>query len=732
MNRPDTLSPLFAPIANLKGVGEQRQKALEKLCEGDKILNLLAHSPKTHRERLKLKSIVELAEQKNLHEINTNDSDVINTDIIENKEAQIPAIAIVLTILEHIPPARHRLPYRIVCFDESNEKIELLWFKLYSQNLKQQFPPTKKITVCGSITYYQGKPQITHPERLLPESEFENLNTSEPQWRLTQGITRPLLIKALDEAIKAVPSLPEWLPYQLIEKYSYPNFRTAVKNLHKGTELDSKRARERLAYDELLAHQISLNMVKRNWNKHKNINNNCLQNSEQKTESILNQFHKQLLFEPTQAQKQAVDDIKKDLKGEYPMLRLLQGDVGSGKTYVAACAMLQAISNDGQAVLMVPTDLLARQHEKSFNKWLEPLGVKVTLLSASINKNSKLEAIKDIAEGTAQIIIGTHALFQQDIKYKKLKLAVIDEQHKFGVYQRVALTEKNKSMNLLVMSATPIPRTLMLAVWGGIDCSRLKQKPAGRKHIITKAISTKRIDEVILALEKWRAQGDKIYWVCPHIKDSEVENITSVDNITSVQQRVKSLAEKFSHKVVASMHAQMSIQAREKAMQQFSEGEADILVATTMIEVGIDIPEARVIVIENAEHFGLAQLHQLRGRVGRDEKQARCILLYDSQANDIAKARINIMRKTQDGFDIAEEDWRLRGSGDTLGVRQSGLPQFLFADLSEHNYLAQITANHAKKIVEQSAQLNINEREALRLLLALFQKNEALMTLNAA
>lgn len=727
MIRPNMLSPLFASIANLKGIGAQRQKALEKLCEGNRVLDLLAHSPKTHRERLKLKSIADIAEQKSLHKVNIGESNINKTNIVEEKETQITAVAIVLTVLEHITPPRSNLPYRIVCQDENNEKIELLWFKLYKQNLKQQFPPTKKITVCGSITYYQGKPQITHPERILEAHEFENLNTSEPQWRLTQGITRTLLIKALEAAINVVPQMPEWLPHKLIEKYSYPNFCTAIKILHKGGEQDSNHARARLAYDELLAHQISLNIVKQNWNKGKNINHNHSQNYDEKILNIINQFNKQLPFEPTQAQKQAVDDIKKDLKGEYPMLRLLQGDVGSGKTYVAACAMLCAIVEGGQAVLMVPTELLARQHQQVFNKWFEPLAIKVTLLCASINKSSRLTAMKNIAEGEAQIIIGTHALFQQDIIYKKLKLAVIDEQHKFGVYQRVALAEKAKSVDLLVMSATPIPRTLMLAVWGNINCSRLAQKPAGRKEIITKAISIKRINEVITALEKWRNDGEKIYWVCPYIKDSEKQS-----NVISVQQRVKKLTEKFSHKVIAAMHAKMPMQEREDAIQKFAQGDADILVATTMIEVGIDIPKARVIVIENAELFGLAQLHQLRGRVGRDEKQARCILLYDGQATDLARARIKIMRQIQDGFTIAEEDWNLRGSGDTLGIRQSGMPQFLFADLSQHNYLAQITAQHAKKIIEQSAQLNLNEREALRLLLALFQKNEALMTLNAA
>ena len=727
MIRPNMLSPLFASIANLKGIGAQRQKALEKLCEGNRVLDLLAHSPKNHRERLKLKSIADIAEQKSLHKVNIGEANITKVNLVKEKEPQITAVAIVLTVLEHIPPPRSNLPYRIVCQDENNETIELLWFKLYKQNLKQQFPPTKKITVCGAITYYQGKPQITHPERILEAHEFENLNTSEPQWRLTQGITRTLLIKALEAAINVVPQMPEWLPHKLIEKYSYPNFCTAIKILHKGGEQDSNHARARLAYDELLAHQISLNIVKRNWNKGKNINHNHSQNYDEKILNIINQFHKQLPFEPTKAQKQAVDDIKKDLKGEYPMLRLLQGDVGSGKTYVAACAMLCAIVEGGQAVLMVPTELLARQHQQAFNKWFEPLDIKVTLLCASINKSSRLTAIKNIAEGEAQIIIGTHALFQQDIIYKKLKLAVIDEQHKFGVYQRVALAEKAKSVDLLVMSATPIPRTLMLAVWGTINCSRLAQKPAGRKEIITKAISIKRINEVIIALEKWRNDGEKIYWVCPYIKDNENQS-----NVISVQQRVKKLTEKFSHKVIAAMHAQMPMQEREDAIQKFAQGEADILVATTMIEVGIDIPKARVIVIENAELFGLAQLHQLRGRVGRDEKQARCILLYDGQANDIARARIKIMREIQDGFTIAEKDWSLRGSGDTLGIRQSGMPQFLFADLSQHNYLAQITAQHAKKIIEQSAQLNLNEREALRLLLALFQKNEALMTLNAA
>ena len=557
----------------------------------------------------------------------------------------------------------------------------------------------------------------------MPEQDFKILPEGEPQWRLTLGISREILLKAISQAVSITPDLPEWLPEKLINKYSYPNFKTAIKNLHLGSETQSNIARARLAYDELLAHQLTLNIAKKNWVKKESPNHK--KNDRQKTESILKLFHKNLPFKPTADQIQAVKEIQSDIESSQRMLRLLQGDVGSGKTYVAACAIIYAIANNAQAAIMAPTDLLARQHLHSLNKWFDSLNIKIVLLAASITKSEKKQAIDSIASGQAKVIIGTHALFQQNIIYQKLNLVVIDEQHKFGVLQRVAMAEKAKSLNILAMSATPIPRTLMLAVWGGINCSRIQSMPFAKKNIITKIIDSNRIDEVILAIKRWREKDEKIYWVCPHI------NNNSENYIASVQQRTKYLISKFSEQNVIPLHAKIPSLEREKALQKFSESKNSILVATTMIEVGIDITNARVIVIENAELFGLAQLHQLRGRVGRDGKQAKCLLLYDKNATSIAKERLNILRETQDGFVIAEHDWRLRGSGDTIGYRQSGLPQFLFADLKIHNNLAQNAAQHAEKLINQISQINDTQKKTLRILMTIFKNNNNSQTIEA-
>ena len=704
--RPTILNPLFAPLSALKGVGPQRLPALEKLCSENRILNLLAHAPKKHQPRYKIQSITDLP---TTHDIP-------------------PHIAIVLRITRHISPTNPKLPYRILCADNNNNIIELLWFQAKSSAMHARMPEGEKRTVCGSLSEYQGKAQLAHPEQILPESAFRNLPDNEPQWRLTSGITRQTLKKLLIQALERVPTLPEWHPEHLLKGSAYPSFRAALFDLHTAEKEKSRRAHARLAYDELFAHHLTLALVKRHWGRqYKRETKENRSTAEQRLE----QFHQRLPFQPTAAQQRAVVEIRDDLDAEGRMLRLLQGDVGSGKTYVAACALLCATAQGGQGVLMAPSDLLARQHAATLQEWFSPLNIEVALLCGSLAKKEREKILQVIASGAASVVVGTHALFQKGVLYRDLRLAVIDEQHRFGVYQRAALSSKAAAPDVLVMSATPIPRTLMLSVWGGIALSRLDEKPAGRKPIETRTVSLRRIDEVLAAVARWRSAGDKIYWVCPVITESEPSVDKGVSaGVVSVEERVRILRSRFPSGSVVFLHSKLSSDKRAESLQRFVSGDADILVATTMIEVGIDIPSARAIIIENAEHFGLAQLHQLRGRVGRDGGEARCLLLFDGNAGEEARLRLSILRETEDGFRIAEEDWRLRGSGDPLGVRQSGLPQFLFVDFAEHYALARNAAEQARVCIERDPWLR--EGEVLRLLLALFDQGESLEMIEAA
>ena len=715
--RPSILNPFFVSLSTLKGVGPQRLPALEKLCSENRILNLLAHAPKRHQPRYKIQSITDLPTP---HDIP-------------------PHIAIVLRIAQHIPPATPKLPYRILCADKNNNTIELLWFQAKAAAMRARLPEGEKRTLCGSLSDYQGKAQLVHPEHILPEAAFSNLPENEPQWRLTHGITRYTLKQLLLQALERVPNLPEWQPEKTLKANAYPSFRQALFELHTAEEKKSRRAHARLAYDELFAHHLALALVKRHWGQN---NKRTTKANPAAAEQKLEAFHNNLPFSPTAAQRRAVLEIRNDIEAEGRMLRLLQGDVGSGKTYVAACALLCATTEQGQGVMMAPSDLLARQHVATLQEWFSPMGIEVALLCGSLAKKEREENLQRIASGAASVIVGTHALFQKGVIYRDLRLAVIDEQHRFGVYQRAALLSKSSSPDVLVMSATPIPRTLMLSVWGGIALSRLDEKPAGRKPIQTRTISLRRIEEVLSAVERWRTAGDKIYWVCPIITESEPSSDPSSDSgsdpssdsgvarVVSVEERVRILRARFASDRVVFLHSKLSSDRRAEALQRFVAGDADILVATTMIEVGIDIPSARAIVIENAEHFGLAQLHQLRGRVGRDGGAARCLLLFDGDAGEEARSRLSILRETQDGFRIAEEDWRLRGSGDPLGVRQSGLPQFLFVDFAEHFGMAKLAAEQARVCVEDDPWLRGGE--VLRLLLALFEQGESLEMVEAA
>ena len=708
---PPLLRPLFAPLSILKGIGPRRLPALEKLCGENRILNLLAHAPKRHQPRYKLRHLGDLPQ--------THDTP--------------PRIAIVLRVVRHLPPSNSKLPYRIFCADTNENTIELLWFRANAAAMHTRMPEGATRTVCGSLSEYLGKAQLVHPEHILPESAFADLPTLEPQWRLTHGITRPILKKLLLQALERVPVLPEWQPAPLLQARAYPSFRQALFDLHTAEEDKSRRAHARLAYDELFAHHLALALVKRHWGQRQRRGTKA---DHAAAEQRLAAFHARLPFQPTAAQLRAVLDIRNDMETEERMLRLLQGDVGSGKTYVAACALLCATAAAGQGVLMAPSDLLARQHVATLQEWCAALGIEVALLCGSLAKKEREKALLDIESGAASIVVGTHALFQKGVRYRDLRLVVIDEQHRFGVYQRAALLSKAGSPDVLVMSATPIPRTLMLSVWGGIAISRLDEKPAGRKPVETRLISLTRIEEVLSAVERWRAAGDKIYWVCPAIVENE-PSIARDDSamrgstgVVSVEERVRLLRSRFSAGSVVFLHSKLSASMRAESLRRFACGDASILVATTMIEVGIDIPAARAMVIENAEHFGLAQLHQLRGRVGRGEEVARCLLLFDEGASEEARARLSILRGTEDGFRIAEEDWRLRGSGDPLGVRQSGLPSFLFVDFAEHYGMAKVAAEQARRCVERDPWLR--GEGGVRLLLTLFEQGGSLAMIEAA
>ena len=693
MARPFALDPLFTSIRTLGGVGPKLSALYVKLC-GPSVLDLLFHMPTNMIDRRYSPKISELSK------------DGIAT--------------LKITINEHIPGHGRNRPWRVSCSDETGG-IDLVFFHPRKDWLMSQLPVGEECIVSGRIEFYHGRPQMAHPDSIGRPSEFDKIAVIEPVYPLTAGLTHKRMINTMENALPRAPHLPEWIDETLLKQKEWQNWHDALMAAHHPQSFDDIEGitppRQRLAYDELLASQLSLRLVRHYQTRQ-------MGRQFETATALKEELLSALPFALTNAQSETISEIEHDMASDARMLRLVQGDVGRGKTVVGLFAMLNAVGNNAQAAFMAPTEILARQHGESMGKLCEAIGLNLVVLTGRDKGKAREQILEQISNGAADIIVGTHALFQDDVIFKDLGLAVIDEQHRFGVHQRLQLTEKGQHTGILVMTATPIPRTLTLAAYGDMDVSRLNEKPKGRKPIDTRVISIDRIEDVVDGLKRKVAGGERIYWVCPLVEESEKLDLAAAEErFTMLQAHLGAR--------VGLVHGRMKATEKDDIMQRFKNGELDVLVATTVIEVGVDVPEATVMVIEHAERFGLSQLHQLRGRVGRGDKPSSCLLLFSPKAGETARLRLSTIRDTEDGFIIAEEDLRIRGAGEVLGTRQSGLPVFRLADLSLHNDLMHMASQDARLIIGKDPQLKTERGQALRTLLYLFKKEDAVKYLRS-
>ncbi|WP_375621325.1 MULTISPECIES: ATP-dependent DNA helicase RecG [unclassified Bartonella] len=699
---PSLLTPLFNSIRTLSGITPKVYGLLTKLLDVNPtqreatlidLLQLMPHSVIDRRMRPNIACAKE--------------GDTVTLEII---------------IDQHQPPPRghNRIPYRVIAHDHTG-KINLVFFHAQPLWLKKQLPEGKKVIISGKVEWFNGQLSMAHPDYIAPSEQSNQIPLIEPVYPSTAGLTVKTLRRAIQNALDFIPLLPEWIDENVKKQQNFPSFSVALRRIHapinpNDLSLEST-ARKRLAYDELLACQLALGLVRL---KTKSLVGTSRPSTGIYTKKLLNI----LPFQLTTGQKKAVEDIANDLASPEPMLRLLQGDVGAGKTVVALMAMAQIAENSGQSALMTPTEVLARQHFATIAPLAEKVGLQTTLLTGREKGKLRTNIVNDILSGQVSIVIGTHALIQNSVTYNNLALTIIDEQHRFGVHQRIALTEKGNKADMLVMTATPIPRTLVLTAFGDMDVSKITEKPMGRQPITTATLSLKRLHELIARIAIALEKGEKLYWICPLVEESTALDLTSIEN------RFAFLHERFGAHV-GMIHGKMSTAEKEAAMASFKCGNTRILVATTVIEVGVDIPDASIIIIEHAEHFGLSQLHQLRGRVGRGDKKSSCILLYKDPLTKTAATRLNIIRNTEDGFEIAEEDWRLRGEGELLGTKQSGVPEFHIANLAVHSDLLSMARKDARLFLQRDPHLSSEQGQALRLLLYLFGHNDAARLLRA-
>lgn len=699
--RPALLDPLFSPLDTLPGIGPKIGELYAKLLgretiEDCRVVDLVFHAPHSLIDRRQQPGIAHAP--------------------------QGVIVTITGRVDRHQPPPRGKpnLPYRVFLHDESGE-LALTYFRVKGNWLEKSLPVDETVIVSGKVDWFNGRPSMVHPDYTVRASEAENLPLVEPVYGLTAGLSPRTLRKSIEAAVARVPEMPEWGDDALLAKQGFASVAESFRALHDprdATDIDPQApARRRLAYDEFLAGQLSLALVRQRLRKVAGIPVHA-------TGALSRPVIDALPFSLTASQSTAIADILKDMAGTERMLRLLQGDVGSGKTMAALMAMLAVVESGGQAVLMAPTEILARQHHATLARMAAPAGITIDVLTGR-TKGKERDAILDrIASGETRMVIGTHALFQDTVNYKELTLAVVDEQHRFGVHQRLRLTAKGISPHMLVMTATPIPRTLVLAAFGDMDVSKLTEKPAGRKPIQTVTIPTERTGDIVDRLDAALREGKKAYWICPLVEESE-----AVD-VMSAEERYEGLAKRFGN-TVGLVHGRMNGAEKDAVMLAFKNGEIRLLVATTVVEVGVDVPDATIMVIEHAERFGLAQLHQLRGRVGRGDEASTCILLYKGPLSENGRSRLSILRDSEDGFLIAEEDLKLRGEGELLGTRQSGTPGFRIASLEAHGDLLEIARKDAAYVIERDPDLTSERGEALRTLLYLYRRDEAIRFLRA-
>ena len=704
--RPHLLSPLFAPATSLPGVGPRVGRLFDLLlAEGDasaRVVDVLFHLPYAtidRRARPKL------------------------------RDAAWDAIATIdVRIVEHRAPAntRGKAPFKVLVEDDTGD-CELVFFLANHSWIEKALPVGARRWVSGKLENWDGHLQMVHPDKIMTEDELAKLPPVEPIYGLTDGLHQRVVARAVAAALTKLPLLPEWLDPAMQTQRRLPSFADSLDALHHPlTPQDvepTQAAYQRVAYDELLASQLALLLVRADMKK-------SAGRASPGDGRLTRAIEAALPYSLTSAQRFALAEISADLAAPERMLRLLQGDVGSGKTIVALLAMAQVVEAGRQAVLMAPTEILARQHFERLAPLCAQAGLSVALLTGRDTAAQRARTLarltgEDLASGRIDIAIGTHALFQESVAFADLALAVVDEQHRFGVHQRLALGAKGAAVDILVMTATPIPRTLVLTYFGDMDVSSLKEKPAGRLPIDTRALPLDRLDEVTAGIGRAIAGGARVYWVCPLVNESQ-----ELDEVAAAQARFEALKELYGDKV-GLVHGQLKGRDKDAAMAAFQRGETQLLVATTVIEVGVDVPEATVMVIEHAERFGLAQLHQLRGRVGRGAGKSSCLLLYKTPLGETAKARLAIMRETEDGFRLAEEDLKLRGEGEILGTRQSGQPGFRIARLEVHGDLLAVARDDARLIAARDPQLASERGEALRVLLYLFERDEAVRLLRS-
>ncbi|HYZ22610.1 MAG TPA: ATP-dependent DNA helicase RecG [Rhodopila sp.] len=681
----DLIAPLFAPLTNLRGVGPAVAALIARAAGGERIIDLLFHLPDSYLDRSARPTI---------------------------RDARPGSLAtMAVEVLRHERPATPRQPWRVIVRDDTGT-AELVFFKFTRE---AQMPPGTKLLVSGKLDSFNGRLTMPHPDHVVPLEQGERIPKVEPVWPLTAGLWPRQVANGVAQAMALLPDLPEWQDPALLRREGWVSFKESLRAVQAPENREpDRRMRARLAYDELLAGQVAQALIRGRVRARVG---QPLMGDSRLRDVALQRFGHPL----TPSQEAALREVDADLASPRRMLRLLQGDVGSGKTLVAALAMLRAAEAGKQAALMAPTEVLAKQHHRTLSR-LCP--IPVAMLTGTVKGKERARLLRGIRSGDIQIIVGTHALFQEAVEYRDLALAVIDEQHRFGVTQRLTLGAKGERTDVLVMTATPIPRTLLLTQWGEMDVSRLTDKPPGRQPIRTTLHALGSLPTVLEGVRRKLDEGAQIYWVCPLVAESEALDVAAAE------ARYADLKHWFGA-CVGLAHGQQTAEVRDAALAAFAGGRTRLLVATTVVEVGVDVPSATVIVIEHAERFGLAQLHQLRGRVGRGSEPSFCLLLHEDWVNETARRRLTLLRDTDDGFLIADEDFRLRGGGDALGTRQAGLPGYRLADPLDHEPLLHMAHRDAAVLLSRDPKLESPRGQAIRVLLRLFERTPAMRTLAA-
>jgi ATP-dependent DNA helicase RecG len=681
---------LLSSVQYLKGVGPRSAPRLQRLGT-PRVIDLLWHLPYALIDRRQMPQIGDLSRFA---------GQTVTLDVM---------------IAEHRLPLRRGLPFKAVGRDKTGT-LDIVYFGGRAGIWQKSLPIGANKIISGKIDYFAGRAQMVHPDYVADPGDLTHIRQAEPYYPLTDGVSNKYLRQILAQALPTLPNLPEWLDKTLLQSTNWPSWQAAIQAIHAPKREEDLQptnpARVRLAYDEILSHQLALALLRQSLAPAATAMRPARQRD------LRELFLKNLPFALTEAQKTCLREIDQDMQTPQPMLRLLQGDVGSGKTVVAVASLLNAIERGQQAALMAPTEILARQHEKTLSPWLEAIGLRVATLTGRDKGKARQNILRDLRAGQIDLLIGTHALIEDGVKFQNLGAVAIDEQHRFGVEQRLRLSHKGGEPDLLVMTATPIPRSLYLALYGDLATSRVSGKPPGRQPIDTRTIAIDRLDEVIEGLKRAIGEGQQVYWVCPLVHESELSDLAAAE------ARYAELKQIFGAQI-GILHGQQTAKVKDAAMQDFIAGKTRIMISTTVIEVGVDVPNATIMVIDHAERFGLAQLHQLRGRVGRSDKKSSCILLYSYALSSVAKSRLQIMRETEDGFLIAEEDLKLRGAGEILGKRQSGLPGFRLADFQAHQDLFKTAQRDVQHIMHQDPYLLSERGHNLRLLLRMFGRENA-------